>query len=130
MKLIFFIMYIGAEINSGILEISTIESDWSTITLKLERIKRLFTDTNQLREKLVARAEDYTSFFISLLGYYSSENGKIRCGEKTPQHARHVQTLCQMYPQSLIIHIVRDPRAVVNRLSVCPGPQETWLRIL
>ena len=88
--------------------------------LKLERINRLFTDTNQLREKLIARAEDYPSFFISLLSHYASEKKKIRCGEKTPQHARHVETLCQMYPQSLILHIVRDPRAVVESLSRMP----------
>ena len=88
--------------------------------LKLERIKRLYTDTIQLREKLVEKAEDYTSFFISLLSYFASEKGKIRCGEKTPQHARHVQTLCHMYPESLIIHIVRDPRAVVESVIRMP----------
>jgi hypothetical protein len=38
--------------------------------------------------------------------------GKTIYGEKTPDHAFFIQELIHMYPDAVIIHMIRDPRAV------------------
>lgn len=43
---------------------------------------------------------------------FENERGKIRWGDKRPQHWQFVYTLRQWYPNSQFIHIVRDPRDV------------------
>ncbi|QDT08777.1 sulfotransferase family protein [Stieleria marina] len=40
------------------------------------------------------------------------QNGKHIWGDKTPAYTRFVDTLASMYPNSVFVHIVRDPRAV------------------
>lgn len=40
------------------------------------------------------------------------QNGKQIWGDKTPAYTRFVDTLAKMYPNSVFVHIVRDPRAV------------------
>ena len=46
------------------------------------------------------------------------EKGHARWGDKKPQHWPLVDALRQMYPQSLYIHTVRDPRDVVASMKV------------
>ena len=47
---------------------------------------------------------------------YMRQYGKIRWGQKTPRFVRYGALLKQHYPGAKFIHVIRDPRAVVNSL--------------
>ncbi len=47
---------------------------------------------------------------------YSRSRGKVIWGQKTPRFVRFLPLLCQFYPRARVIHVVRDPRAVVSSL--------------
>jgi hypothetical protein len=88
--------------------------------LETDRIRRLNLNLDDLKKFLLEEATDYPSFFIALLKFFAESRGKRRYGEKTPQHAFEVETLCRIYPQCRLIHIVRDPRDVVASLKRMP----------
>ncbi|MCK5612777.1 sulfotransferase [Candidatus Pacearchaeota archaeon] len=48
-----------------------------------------------------------------LFSRYAAKCGKLYWGEKTPTHSRYVAQIRATYPNSTIIYMVRDPRAVV-----------------
>lgn len=52
-------------------------------------------------------------FFVNLLSLDAENYGKSIWGEKTPRHLFYVPTLKAMFPGAKIIHVVRDPRAVL-----------------
>lgn len=65
------------------------------------------------REELLQIAASFVQeLFIKLA---SSHQKSIWC-EKTPFNILHVQFLWEMFPQAQVLHIIRDPRAVVNSL--------------
>jgi len=70
------------------------------------------------RAELVLRA---ATFVNDLFLCAARENGKQLWCEKTPQHLLHLDFLWELFPQSLFIHIKRDPRGVVNSLR-----QQRW----
>ena len=47
----------------------------------------------------------------------SSKSTKSIFVEKTPAHVRHIEHIIEVFPNAHFIHIVRDPRAVVNSLQ-------------
>jgi hypothetical protein len=47
---------------------------------------------------------------------YLRARGKKRWGQKTPRFVRETELLLHHFPGALFIHVVRDPRAVVNSL--------------
>jgi hypothetical protein len=50
--------------------------------------------------------------------------GKSRWLEKTPNHAAHAATLRRLFPESIVIRIVRDPRDTILSLLAVPwGPK-------
>ena len=58
--------------------------------------------------------------FATILNYHADLKGKRRVGEKSPQHALHLETLREWFPDSLIIHMMRDPRASVASMLHMP----------
>lgn len=46
--------------------------------------------------------------------------GKRRGGDKTPAHAQHLDAIVAEFPDARIVHVVRDPRAVVASLATMP----------
>lgn len=56
----------------------------------------------------------------ALLKLYAVLRGKPRCGEKTPQHFRHVPAILQDYPQAKVIVLMRDGRDVALSLLNMP----------
>ncbi|MDA8136951.1 MAG: sulfotransferase [Desulfobacteraceae bacterium] len=43
----------------------------------------------------------------------ASKNGKSRSGDQTPRHVFNIDEIFLLYPEAKIIHMVRDPRAVL-----------------
>ena len=69
-----------------------------------------------------ARAEPATyAALLQLLFRQYAEDAKVRVvGEKTPNHVLHMPRLQAMVPEARFIHVVRDPRAVVNSWRSVP----------
>ena len=88
--------------------------------LDTNRIRRLKLDPDALSRYLFEHGATYESLFTALLEFYAQQGGKRRCGEKTPQHALVAETICALYPDCHLIHIVRDPRDVVASLLRMP----------
>jgi len=55
----------------------------------------------------------YEAFFNELIIYYKINSNAAFGGEKTPETVRFLEDLLILYPNAKIIHIIRDPRAVV-----------------
>ena len=85
-----------------------------------QRVQQLKIDLSRLRERLMVEGTSYPAFFASFLQFYAEEQGKVRAGEKTPHHARYVDTLLDWSPNGSVIHLVRDPRDVCASLRNMP----------
>lgn len=75
----------------------------------------------------------YPAIFRLLLEQFAEKRGAQVVGEKTPNHVLHIPTLQQFFPTARFIHLVRDPRAVVNSWQSVPwstgsitGNAEMW----
>lgn len=88
--------------------------------LATRRIRDLGLDLAELSARLDRDGTDYPAFFATILKTYAEAHGKARWGEKTPHHAREIETLCAWYPSCRIVHLVRDPRDVVASLLRMP----------
>jgi hypothetical protein len=55
----------------------------------------------------------YEKFYKYLLEEYARRRGAGRFGEKTATNVRYLEKLLEIFPNCRILHIVRDPRAVV-----------------
>ena len=79
---------------------SILGSDW-------RRLKRYGFEKTYWQEKIA-------DFFSSFQMDYARKRGKIRWAEKTPKYALHPDFINGIFPESQIIHIIRDGRDVVN----------------
>jgi len=105
--------------------------------LSIRRIRSQQLDLPGLSTALMQNGNTYPAFFLSLINYYADCQGKLRCGEKTPQHALYTDLLCDWYPGCKIIHIIRDPRDVVASLMRMPWASKnvtvnalSWLKYI
>jgi len=55
-------------------------------------------------------------FYSGMFERYAGAQGKGRWGEKTPFHSRHIAQMATVFPDSVIVAIVRHPGAVVHSL--------------
>lgn len=62
----------------------------------------------------------YPALFGLMLHHFARQRGVLVVGEKTPDHLLHISTLQEFFPEARFVHIVRDPRAVVNSLRSVP----------
>jgi Sulfotransferase family len=83
-------------------------------------LKKAKLDTPELAERLSREAISYQAMFTSILKYNAERRGKRRFGEKTPQHALHLETLWDWFPDAVVLHMIRDPRASVASLQQQP----------
>ena len=68
----------------------------------------------EVRRRLLADARpSYARFYRHFMEVRAQRAGATRFGEKTPWNIRHLPELRHMFPRGRIIHVVRDPRAVV-----------------
>jgi hypothetical protein len=66
------------------------------------------------RNRAGAAERTYAAVFSALLEIFAEQHSVPFVGEKTPNHLLHMLTLERFFPAAKFIHIVRDPRAVVN----------------
>lgn len=69
---------------------------------------------NAFREAVEGVARDYGALFGLLLEMFARSRGARIAGEKTPNHLLYMPTIERFFPEARFIHLVRDPRAVVN----------------
>lgn len=76
----------------------------------------------ELKQRILQsdRRPDYRTIFRHLLESYATKAGKVRCGEKTPDHERYIDLLKAWYPAARIVYVIRDPRAVAASMSQVP----------
>lgn len=74
---------------------------------------------SELEARILGSDRTERCIFDAILDSYADDKGKRIRGEKTPAHVRYVPTLLRWYPRGVVIHMLRDPRAVyvseVNR---------------
>jgi len=63
------------------------------------------------------------SFVDDLFLNAANNRGKQTWSEKTPHSIFHLEFLRELFPKSIFIHIIRDPRGIVHSLS-----KSTWRR--
>jgi hypothetical protein len=80
-------------------------------------------DENALFERVAAGERSYAAVLDAVMMDFAVRHGKARWCEKTPgQHAREVFNLM---PHAQVLHIVRDPRAVVASSLQTPWTKKT-----
>jgi Sulfotransferase family len=67
----------------------------------------------RVRERFQTTHPSYELLYRFTLEAFAEEQGASRPGEKTPANMRYLEQLVSLFPTCRIIHIVRDPRAVV-----------------
>jgi hypothetical protein len=85
---------------------------------------RLLSDRDsvlaRVRERLLTTTHpSYEILYRFMLEAFAEEQGASRLGERTPANLRYLDGLTALFPNCRIVHIVRDPRAVVaSKLKV------------
>lgn len=74
----------------------------------------------ELEALLKGKDGTWNNVFLALLGALSDGEGVKVFGEKTPAHISHVVNLLDVFTTAKVIHIVRDPRAVLSSYSSVP----------
>jgi hypothetical protein len=92
--------------------------------LKLEWIKSwgLALDPSQF-----AYCRSYAEIVAGIYTEWARKENKVRWGDKTPQYVAEIPTLLEVFPNSKIIHIIRDGRDVaLSWLRVNFGPENVF----
>jgi Sulfotransferase family len=88
-----------------------------------------FSDMKLEADRFMAAAwrldRSYSALFRLLLSSFANQRGVRVVGEKTPGHVVYMQTLECFFPGARFIHIIRDPRAVVNSWRRVPWSSGT-----
>ncbi len=69
-------------------------------------------DDREIQSRL-ASAGSYAHILNTVMGSIAAREGKSKWGEKTPAHILRLGEIRRCFPNARVIHIVRDPRAVV-----------------
>ncbi|MGH7482557.1 MAG: sulfotransferase family protein, partial [Longimicrobiales bacterium] len=72
-----------------------------------------------------------------LMELFAGDRDVAVIGEKTPNHVLHMRLLQDWFPEALFVHVLRDPRAVVNSWRTVPwstgsvsGDAAVWRRYM
>src|SRR5262249_42747737 len=65
-----------------------------------------------LREILDSPIANYAEFVHRVFERYAAGRGKARWGDKTPVYVTDIDVIARLFPESKIIHLVRDGRDV------------------
>lgn len=70
-------------------------------------------DREKIQTEFLASDRKYSSFFKIILEADKEKHNKTIAGEKTPSHIFHVDELMEWFPSAKVLHIVRNPKAVL-----------------
>ena len=107
------------------------------ILQRWRRLSELRIDPHAVLRSLQGQALSSSTVLAAILNLYAADRRKERCGEKTPQHLRHVPTILQEFPDAKILCMLRDGREVALSLNAMPwwSPQSApswapawWMR--
>ena len=84
---------------------------WRAVISGCSPYDDLLDDGELLRQ--LANAPSYAHILNTIMGAMARREGKSRWGEKSPAHIFRLREIRTCFPNARIIHIVRDPRAVV-----------------
>lgn len=105
-------------------QLPTISDDQALLPLlrSWRRLPELHLEAEAVLARLAAQGWQPTAgnLLASLLDLYAQAQGKQRCGEKTPQHLAHVDTILRCFPNAKIICLLRDGREVALSLRAMP----------
>lgn len=78
-------------------------------------LKRLNISYNPILDKFNEKLsdKDLVSIFDIILENYARDQNKIIVGDKDPMNASYINQIKYAFPDSYLIHIIRDPRDVV-----------------
>ncbi len=107
---------VGAD-DDGLIEVL---SSW-------RRLPELDLEPEVVRQKIGAPPWGTADVLAAILDLYALRRGKIRCGEKTPQHLVHVPEILRCFPKAKVICVLRDGRDVALSLSKMPWWQTRGL---
>ncbi|MFT6987742.1 MAG: hypothetical protein ACJAT7_003601 [Psychromonas sp.] len=108
-----------ALVNKSKLDKAFIDTNWPRLATQLvceltlagQRVLDLFElSENKVFDFLAKKARTKKSMLESLTVLHALENNKSRWIEKTPNHILYVDEIRNLYPDAIIIRIVRDPR--------------------
>jgi len=66
----------------------------------------------ELLRRVLESDRSERALFRIMMEVYADHRKRPGIGEKTPAHVRYLPTILQWFPESRIIHMVRDPRAI------------------
>ena len=96
------------------------------LSLPLIRRWQLDLDPATLR-----RCRRFRDVVEGLYAAWAAREGKPRWGDKTPQHALAIRTLCEIFPGCQIVHVIRDARDVALSYARAPfGPGNIYVAAL
>jgi hypothetical protein len=105
--------------------------------LALPEVLDMRLDRDAFRESARQIDRTYSALFALLLCQYAKGRHATVVGEKTPNHLLYMDILHGFFPAARFIHIVRDPRAVVNSWRTVPwstgsiqGDTRVWARYI
>jgi hypothetical protein len=77
-------------------------------------------EIEDIKNVILSSSFSHRTILKTILSFYAARNGKTRYGEKTPTHIQYVQQILNLFPESQIVQIIRDPRDVVLSLREVP----------
>lgn len=93
------------------------------------RLSELRTDPQSVLRRLGGAAPCSHTVLRAILDLYAENQRKEHCGEKTPQHLRHVPTILREFPDARIVCMLRDGRDVALSLDAMPWWTPQWLPV-
>jgi len=94
-------------------------------------------ESNAFRTAALETPRSIPALFERLLSEFGKVHHATLVGEKTPNHLLYMPILISLFPKARFIHIVRDPRAVVQSWRSVPwstgtlaGDAQVWRRYM
>lgn len=76
--------------------------------------QRAGISAEELLRPFEGRRLDLAAAYARLLATWAARDGKARVGDKDPRNLDFLPELHGVFPEAFVVHIVRDPRAVVE----------------
>jgi hypothetical protein len=91
--------------------------EFEQMFLQSRHFARLNIPIQHVQDELASIPDPkWHSVWIATLRAYQKKRGKKYIGEKTPHHILHIEEIFRIFPQSKVLLLIRDPRAVVASL--------------